>query len=154
MNALLNRLQELNLQLPPAAPAVANYVPAVIAGNIMVISGQLPLRDGKLVAEGLIGRDVTLEQGQECARASILNVLAQANAAVNGDWSRIKRCMRLGGFIACVPEFVTHHLVMNGASDLIVEVMGEAGRHIRTTIGVPCLPLNAAVEVEAMFELN
>ncbi len=154
MSALLKRLEELNLILPPAAPAVANYVPAVISGHICVVSGQLPLKDGKLVAEGLLGRDVSLELAQDAARASMLNVLAQVNAAVGGDWSRVVRCVRLGGFIACVPEFHVHHLVMNGASDLLVDVMGEPGRHIRTTIGVPCLPMNAAVEVEAMFEVR
>jgi enamine deaminase RidA (YjgF/YER057c/UK114 family) len=148
------RLRELGIELPPAAAPVANYVPFGVAGNLVVVSGQLPLRDGKLVATGKVGAGVSLEQGREAARACFLNLVAQLKAACGGDLDRVCRVVRLGGFIAAPPEFTEHAQVMNGASDAAVAVFGEAGRHARTTIGVPSLPLDAAVEVEGMFEIG
>jgi enamine deaminase RidA (YjgF/YER057c/UK114 family) len=148
------RLRELGIELPPAAAPVANYVPFGVVGNLVVVSGQLPLRDGKLVATGKVGVDVSLEQGREAARACFLNLAAQLKVACGGDLDRVRRVVRLGGFIAAPPAFTEHAQVMNGASDAAVAVFGEAGRHARTTIGVPSLPLDAAVEVEGMFEIG
>jgi enamine deaminase RidA (YjgF/YER057c/UK114 family) len=122
------------------------------AGTWLVISGQLPLLDGKLVASGHLGKTVSIEEGQRAARQSAVNLLAQANAAL-GALDKIVRVVRLGGFISCTAEFVDHAKVMNGASDVMESVFGEAGRHARTTIGVPSLPLGAAVEVEGLFEV-
>jgi enamine deaminase RidA (YjgF/YER057c/UK114 family) len=146
------RLRELGIELPPAA-AVANYVPFGVVGNLVVISGQLPLRDGALVATGKVGAEVSLEQGREAARACFLNLVAQLKVACGGDLDRVRRVLRLGGFIAAPPDFADHARVMNGASNLAVEVFGEAGRHARSTIGVPSLPGNAAVEVEGLFAI-
>ncbi|MFT8675894.1 MAG: RidA family protein [Acetobacter sp.] len=148
-----SRLTALGLVLPTPATPVANYVACVQTGNTLVVSGQLPLLDGKLLATGKLGGAVSLEAATEAARYSMINVIAQVKAAV-GDLSRVKRVVRLGGFIACTPEFTAHATVMNGASDLAVAVFGDAGRHARSTVGVPSLPLDAPVEVEGLFEIS
>ncbi|MFT8345067.1 RidA family protein [Gluconobacter oxydans] len=148
-----SRLADLEITLPVAAAPVANYVMTVRTGNQLIVSGQLPLVDGKLLITGKLGDEVSVHAGVACARACLINVLAQAKAALDGDLSRITRVVRLGGFIACTPEFTDQATVMNGASDLAVEVFGDAGRHARSTIGVSSLPVNAPVEVEALFEI-
>jgi enamine deaminase RidA (YjgF/YER057c/UK114 family) len=156
MSAIEDRLAKLGVALPQAAAPVANYVPAVVTGNLLVISGQLALGpDGKLADrhKGKLGAEVSDEAGKEAARFCAINLLAQAKAALGGDLSRLKRCVRLGGFINAVPTYAGLAPIMNGATDLMVEAMGEAGRHARSTIGVAELPLDCAVEVEAMFEI-
>jgi enamine deaminase RidA (YjgF/YER057c/UK114 family) len=150
---LERRLAEQGLQLPPAAAPAANYQPYVISGKLVFVSGQLPIRDGKVVITGRLGDAVSLERGQEAARICGLNLLAQAKAACGGDLGRLARCLKLGGFVSCMPAFVDHPKVINGASDLIAGVMGEAGHHARFAVGSASLPLDAAVEVEAIFEL-
>lgn len=147
------RLAELGVTLPTPMPPVATYVPFVQTGKLIVISGQLPAANGQVSVTGKLGRWVTIEHGQRAARLSFINVLAHLKVAC-GELDRVHRVVRLGGFIACDPDFTEHAQVMNGASDLAVAVFGEAGRHARTTIGVPSLPLDAAVEVEGMFELG
>ena len=154
MSAIEQRLTELGLKLPLAAPPAANYVPFVVADRLVFISGQLPFQGGGVAVRGRLGDDVGLEQGQAAARLCALNVLAQAKAAADGDLDRILRCVKLGGFVACNPDFIDHPKVINGASDLVVEVMGEAGQHARFAVGCPSLPLGAAVEVEAIFALR
>ena len=129
-------------------------MPFVVTGSLVVISGQLPLLDGKIGWTGKLGADVSIEDGQAGTRQSFLNVLAQLQAACGGDLNRLRRVIRLGGFIASVPSFTQQALVMNGASDLAVAIFADAGRHARTTIGVPVLPGDAAVEVEGMFEID
>ena len=153
MSAIEDRLRELGLDLPPAPPPAANYVPWVISGDWVLISGQLPMQGGGVAVSGQLGRDLTIEDGQAAARLCALNVLAQAKAACGGDLERLGRCLKLGGFVSCTPEFTDHPKVINGASDLIAEVMGDAGRHARFAVGCASLPLNAAVEVEAIFAL-
>ena len=148
------RLSDLGLALPTPMAPVANYVPYAITGNLVVVSGQLPARDGRIAYVGKVGEAVTPEQGAEAARLCFLNVLAQVRAACGGELGRVRRVVRLGGFIAAAPSFTGHAGVMNGASDLAVAVFGEAGRHARSTIGVPSLPGDAAVEVEGLFELG
>ncbi|MBC9178426.1 RidA family protein [Pseudoroseomonas wenyumeiae] len=147
------RLAALGITLPTPAAPIANYVGFNFAGpNLLVVSGQIPLVEGKIACTGKVGAGVSVEQATAAARICLINVVAQVKAAV-GDLDRVKRVVRLGGFIAAGPEFTQHALVMNGASDLAVEVFGEAGRHARSTIGVPSLPGDAAVEVEGMFEI-
>jgi enamine deaminase RidA (YjgF/YER057c/UK114 family) len=155
MSAIDSRLKSIGITLPSPVPPVANYVPSVISGKLLVISGQIcAALDGKVAERhvGKLGAGVSIEAGKEAARFAAINVLAQAKAAI-GDLDRIARCVRLGGFINSAPDFTPLPQVMNGASDLMVEVFGDKGRHARSTIGVANLPLDCAVEVEAIFEL-
>ncbi|GJE78013.1 MULTISPECIES: RidA family protein [Methylorubrum] len=156
MNSVKERLKALGLTLPKAAAPVANYVPFVRSGNLVIISGQICFGpDGKLseAHKGKLGAEVSNEAGIEAAKLCALNVLAQVEAAV-GDLDRgVVQCVRLGGFINAVPSFAGLAPIMNGASDLMVAVLGDKGRHARSTVGVAELPLDAAVEVEAMFEV-
>lgn len=149
------RLKDLGVILPAPVAPIANYVPFVRTGSLLFVSGQICLGpDGKLAPEhqGKLGSAVSAEAGQAAARLCAINVLAQAKAAL-GTLDRIVECVRLGGFINAVPTFTALPQVMNGASDFMVGVLGESGRHARTTIGCPVLPLDAAVEVEALFEV-
>jgi enamine deaminase RidA (YjgF/YER057c/UK114 family) len=148
------KLTDLGIALPTPAAPVANYVPFVRTGNFMVVSGQLCFdAQGKLVATGQLGGGVSVEDGQKAARACAINLLAQLKAAL-GDLDKIARVVRLGGYINSAPGFADGPKVMNGASDLMVAAFGDKGRHARTTVGVAALPLNAAVEVEAAFEVS
>jgi enamine deaminase RidA (YjgF/YER057c/UK114 family) len=148
------KLTELGIVLPAPAPPVANYVPFVRTGSLLFISGQICVgADGKLVAKGKLGETVAVEEGQAAARACAINLLAQIKAAV-GDLDRVVRVVRLGGFINSDPTFLDGPKVMNGASDLMVQVFGEKGRHARTTVGVAALPVDAAIEVEGLFEVS
>lgn len=146
------RLQKLGIELPRPAAPVANYVGAVVAGNLLVVSGQLPVGPEGITIKGKLGDGVSEAQGKEAARLCAINILAQAKAAL-GDLSRIKRCIRLGGFVNAVPDYQAIPQIINGASDLMVEVLGDAGRHARYAVGVAQLPLDVPVEVEAMFEI-
>lgn len=151
MSALERRLAELGLSLPtPAAPA-ANYVPWRRAGGEILVAGQLPIEAGRVAVTGRLGDDVTLEEGQRAAKLCALNILAQVRAACDGTLPDGLACLRLGAFVACTPAFIDHPKVVNGASDLLVAVLGEAGRHARFAVGVPSLPLGAAVEIDATF---
>ncbi len=154
MSTVETRLAAMGISLPTPAAPVANYVPFVITGNLLVISGQLCYGpDGKLAPEhkGKIGDTVSLEQGKAAARLCAINLLAQVKAAV-GDLDKVVRCVRLGGFINSVLDYEPLAQVMNGASDLMVEALGDKGRHARSTVGV-IVPMAAAVEVEGMFEI-
>src|SRR5437899_1947709 len=147
------KLAGLGIALPTPAAPIANYVGFVRTGSLLFVSGQICLgRDGKLVAKGKLGGAVSVEDGQKAARACAINLLAQIKAAV-GDLDKVIRVVRLGGFINSEPTFLDGPKVMNGASDLMVEVFAEKGRHARTTVGVAALPVDAAVEVEALFEV-
>ena len=149
-----SKLAELGIALPTPAAPVANYVGFVRSGRLLVLSGQLCLGDdGKLVAQGKLGGGVSVDDGQKAARACAVNLLAQAKAAL-GDLDKVNRVVRLGGFINSAPDFLEGPKVMNGASDLMVAVFGEKGRHARTTVGVAVLPADAAVEVEGTFEVT
>lgn len=151
---IAQRLEELGIVLPAPAAAAANYVPFRRTGNQLAIAGQLPFDAGILSHTGKLGGGVSLEDGQAAARLCAINILAQVRAACDGDLERIAHCVRLGGFVACTPDFTDHPKVVNGASDLMVAVLGEAGRHARFAVGVASLPFDAAVEVDALFELR
>jgi len=147
------KLAALGIALPTPAAPIANYVGFVRTGSLLVVSGQLCLgAGGTLVAKGKLGDNVTVEQGQAAARSCAINLIAQAKLAL-GDLDKMARVVRLGGFINSAPTFLDGPKVMNGASDLMVEVFGDKGRHARTTVGVAALPLDAAVEVEGLFEV-
>ncbi|HYD19589.1 MAG TPA: RidA family protein [Patescibacteria group bacterium] len=153
MSRINDRLQELGLTLPQLTPPVANYVPFTISGNTLYVSGQLPVEAG-VISKGLLGKDISVEQGRAAARLCAINIIAQVSAALGGDLDRVTRCLRLGGFVASTPDFFDHPKVINGASDLIVDVFGDAGKHARAAVGVSALPLGACVEVDAIFEIK
>ena len=147
------KLASLGITLPTPASPIANYVPFVRSSNLLVVSGQICFgADGKLIAKGQLGGSVSTEEGQKAARACAINLLAHLKAAL-GDLDKVTRVVRLGGFINSAPGFTDGPKVMNGASDLMVEVFGDLGRHARTTVGVSALPADAAVEVEGIFEI-
>ncbi len=148
------RLRELGIELPDAAAPVANYVPYVITGNLVFVSGQITIWNGELIVTGKLDEDVSLEDGIAAARLCGLNLIAQVKAACGGDLDKVTRVVRLGGFVNCTAEFTDHPQVINGASDLMVEVFGEAGRHARAAVGVASLPRSVAVEVDGVFEVS
>ncbi|EJL57000.1 MULTISPECIES: RidA family protein [unclassified Rhizobium] len=147
------RLKEMGISLPEAAAPAANYVPYVISGNLLYISGQLPLESGKIAVSGHLGKNVDVATGQRAAELCAINILSQARAALGGDLGRIKRVVKLNGFVASTPDFVEQHLVINGASNLIAGILGEAGKHARAAVGMAALPMNAAVEIDAIVEI-
>lgn len=148
------RLAALGISLPEAAAPAANYVPYVISGNLLFLSGQLPIEGGKVAVTGLVGGDVALPEAQRAAELCAINILAQAKVALSGDLTRIARVVKLNGFVASAPGFVEQHLVINGASNLIANVLGDAGKHARAAVGMASLPLNAAVEIDAILEIS
>jgi enamine deaminase RidA (YjgF/YER057c/UK114 family) len=139
--------------LPQATAPIANYVPYTVSGKLVVVSGQVSVRDGKAEFVGKLGRDISIADGQEAAKLCALNIIAHLKSACGGDLDKVKRVLRLGGFVNCMPEFTDMPQVVNGASNLMVEVFGDAGKHARAAVGVASLPLGVSVEVEAMFEL-
>lgn len=146
------RLKSLKIELPKAAAPVANYVPCVQAGNILFVSGQVTAWNGEYKFIGKVGKDFAIEQAREAARLCALNIIAQVRAHL-GDLDRVKRVCQVHGFVNAVPDFKDHPKVVNGASDLFVEVFGEAGKHARFAVGAGSLPLNVAVEVAAILEV-
>ncbi len=151
--AIEKRLSELGITLPPAPAPVANYVPTAITGNLLFVSGQISRGGDGVTLTGKLGAGVDVARGREAARICALNILAQANAAL-GSLDRIVRVVKLTGFVNAAPAFVDHPQVVNGASDLLVEILGDRGRHTRSAVGVAGLPLDAAVEVEAFLEIS
>lgn len=147
------RLAELGVTLPAAAAPAANYVPYAQTGKLLYTAGQLPLMGGKLVAQGLLGVDLDTAKGKEAALACAINILAQAKAAL-GDLEKIKRIVKITVFVASAPDFTDQHLVANGASDFLADVLGEKGKHARAAVGTASLPLNAPVEIEAIIEVE
>lgn len=147
------RLAELGIELPQASAPAANYVPFVRTGNLLFIAGQVTVWNGELKFIGTVGSDFTVDEGYQAARVCGLNLLAQARAALDGDLDRLARVVKLGGFVQAAPGFTDHPKVINGASDLMVEVLGDAGRHARFAVGAPSLPLGVAVEVDGVFEV-
>lgn len=148
-----SELAHLGLQLPEAPKPVAAYVPCVRTGNLLFVSGQLPFTAGRLLAEGPVPSKTTIDQAQEAAKQCVLNGLAIAKAELDGDLTRIQRVVRLGAFVQSDNGFAQQPQVANGASDLIVALFGDRGKHARAAVGVNALPLNASVEVEFLFEI-
>jgi enamine deaminase RidA (YjgF/YER057c/UK114 family) len=147
------KLAQLGFALPPPPTPVATYVPAVLAGDLLFLSGVIPFRNGKLSLEGKLGRELTVEQGYEEARIALLNALAIVHREL-GTLDRVRRVIRLVGYVASAEGFVQQPLVINGASDLLVSLFGDAGRHARVAVGAAQLPLNAPVELELIFQIS
>lgn len=152
--AIESRLKELGIELPVAAAPAANYVPYTLSGTTLYISGQLPMESGKVAVTGLVGTEVDVASAQRAAELCAINILAQAKAALGGDLGKIRRVLKLNGFIASGAGFVEQHVVMNGASNLIANVLGEAGKHARAAVGMAALPFNASVEIDAILEVE
>ena len=146
------RLAALGIDLPEVVPPLAAYVPAVVTGRYVYTSGQLPMRDGELIATGIVGVDVEPEVARDCARQCAINALAAAAAAVGGI-DRVVRVVKVVGFVASAPDFTAHPAVVNGASELLLEIFGDGGRHARSAVGVASLPLGVPVEVEMVLEV-
>ena len=148
------RLAALDITLPDAPAPAANYVPYVRTGNQVFVSGQVPWVGGKRKFVGKVGAEFSVEEGQAAARVCALNLIAQVKAACDGDLDRVVRCVKLGGFVNCPGDFHDHPKVINGASDLMVDVFGDGGRHARFAVGASALPFNVAVEIDAVFEVG
>lgn len=151
-DTIQKRLEALGVTLPVAAAPAANYVPYAQSGKLLITAGQLPLEAGKLMT-GLLGRDLDTEGGKQAAKLCAINILAQIQAAT-GDIEQIARIVKITVFVASAPDFTEQHLVANGASNFLAEALGERGKHARSAVGVAVLPLNAAVEIEAIVELK
>jgi enamine deaminase RidA (YjgF/YER057c/UK114 family) len=154
MGLINKRLAELGIVLPKPAQPVATYVPWVRTGNLVYISGQGAVRDGKIEYTGKVGETLSVEDAVASARLTAINVVAHLRDACGGDLDRVKRIVKLLGFVNCTPTFGEQPKVINGASDLMVEVFGEKGRHARSAVGAPSLPFNLSVEVEAIAEIE
>lgn len=147
------KLNALGITLSDAPPPAANYLPFVVSGNQVIVSGQIS-KEGDNLLTGQLGRDLDVEAGQKAARVCAINLLSQVNAAIGGDWSKFRRVVRLGGFVNSAPDFYGQPAVINGASDLMVEIFGEAGQHARAAVGCSALPLNVSVEIDGIFEIE
>ena len=147
------RLAELGIELPEPSTPVATYVPYVVADGLVFVSGQVAVSKGEFLYLGKLGDDISIDDGFKAARMCGLNLIAQVREACGGDLDRLRQVIRLGGFVNSTPDFSDHPKVLNGASDLMVEVFGEAGRHARFAVGAPSLPLGLSVEVEGVFQI-
>ncbi|MFC3075564.1 RidA family protein [Shinella pollutisoli] len=148
------RLSELGIVLPSIAPPAGNYVPYRFAGELLFVSGQIPRIDGVEHFVGVVGRDISPEEGYQAARLCALNLLARVNDALDGDLDRVRACVQVRGFVNAPAEFRGHAAVIDGASDLLVELLGDKGRHVRTALGAGSLPRGSSVEVDAVFEVT
>lgn len=148
------RLAQLGLDVPTAPTPAANYIPWVRTGNLVYIAGQVPMKDGAFRWVGKVGAEWSLDEGKQAAREVALNILSQLKAALDGDLDRVVRAVKLNGFVNCVPDFVHQPAVINGASELMIDVFGDAGRHARSAVGVASLPFGVAVEIDGVFEVS
>jgi enamine deaminase RidA (YjgF/YER057c/UK114 family) len=148
------RLQELKIELPAPVAAVGKYLPHVVSGRLIFLSGQTPIESGVRTFIGKVGQEISVAEGQRAAAVCAINLLARLKMACGGDLDRVVRCVKVVGFVNATPDFGEHPSVINGASDLFIKVFGEKGRHARSAVGMGSLPFGAAVEVEAIFEVN
>ncbi len=153
MSKIAEKIKKLGIEIPKAAVPVANYVGFVKTGNQLIISGQLPMQDGKVKYVGKVGEDVSTKDAVSAAQLCAINIIAQLNLALDGNLDKIKKCVKLGIFVNATPNYTDHPKVANGASDLIVEIFEEKGKHARAATGSGSLPLGAAVEIDAIFEI-
>jgi enamine deaminase RidA (YjgF/YER057c/UK114 family) len=153
MNSIDKKLETLGITIPDAPSPAANYIPYVISGNLVFIAGQVPFENGKINYTGKVGKDIDINKAKEVAKICGLNVISVLKNAVNGDLSKVKKCVKLGIFVSCTSDFHQQPEVANGASDLMVEIFGENGKHARFAVGANSLPRNVPVEVDAIFEI-
>ena len=153
MNSIDKKLETLGITIPDAPSPAANYIPYVISGNLVFIAGQVPFENGQINYTGKVGKDIDINKAKEVAKICSLNVISVLKNAVKGDLSKVKKCVKLGIFVSCTSDFHQQPEVANGASDLMVEIFGENGKHARFAVGANSLPRNVPVEVDAIFEI-
>ena len=153
-NDINQKLNELNIKLDEASAPAGSYVPYVITGNLVFISGQLPFINGEITTKGKVGENVSVEEGIKMAEACAKTILSQLKDACNGDLNKVKKVVKLGGFVASAPDFTDHPKIINGASDIFVNIFGEKGKHSRFAIGAAALPRDVPVEIEGIFEIE
>ena len=154
MHIFEKNIKNLELKIPSMALPVANYVPYKILDNILYISGQAPIKEGKLIYKGKVGKDITEKDGIDAAKLCCINIISALNSAINNDWEKLDGFIKLGGFVNCEANFVNHPQIINGASDLLVKIFGEQGKHTRFAVGSNSLPMNISVEIDAVIKLR
>ena len=154
MHIFEKNIKNLELKIPSMAQPVANYVPYKIFDKILYISGQAPIKEGSLIYKGKVGKDITEEEGIEAAKLCCINIISALKSAINNDWEKLDGFIKLGGFVNCDANFVNHPQIINGASDLLVRIFGEQGKHTRFAVGSNSLPMNISVEIDAVIKLR
>tara|TARA_B100000029_G_C17556408_1_gene951829 strand:+ start:50 stop:514 length:465 start_codon:yes stop_codon:yes gene_type:complete len=154
MHTFEQNIKDLDLEIPEMIPALANYVPYKIANKMLYISGQGPVKDGKMIYTGKVGTDLSEEEGIKAAQLCCINIIAALKSAINNDWERFDQFIKIGGFVNCNSDFTNHPKIINGASDCLVKIFGDQGRHSRFAVGSNSLPMNIAVEIDAIIKLN
>ena len=154
MHLFEENIKNLGLNIPELPKALANYVPYKIVGKTMYISGQAPVKNGELIYKGKVGSDITLEDGIEAARLCVINIIAAVKTGLEGDWSKLDSFVKLTGFVNCQDDFTDQPKIINGASDMLVEIFGDQGRHARVAVGSNALPLGISVEIDAIVQLK
>ena len=154
MHLFEENIKNLGLKIPELPKALANYVPYKVVGKTMYISGQAPVRNGELIYKGKVGSDITVEDGIEAARLCVINIIAAVKTGLEGDWSKLDSFVKLTGYVNCQDTFIDQPKIINGASDMLVEIFGDQGRHSRVAVGSNALPLGIAVEIDAIVQLK
>ena len=154
MHLFEENIKNLGLNIPELPKALANYVPYKIVGKTMYISGQAPVQNGELIYKGKVGSDITVEDGIEAARLCVINIIAAVKTGLEGDWSQLDSFVKLTGFVNCQDDFTDQPKIINGASDMLVDIFGDQGRHARVAVGSNALPLGIAVEIDAIVQLK
>ena len=154
MHLFEKNIKDLDFNIPTMASPVANYVPYKIVDKLIYVSGQAPIQDGKVAYKGKVGSEISEEEGIKAAKLCCINIIAALKTAINSEWERLDHFVKLGGFVNCNSEFTNHPLIINGASDLLVEIFGEKGKHTRFAVGTNSLPMNIAVEIDAIIKLQ
>ena len=154
MHLFDENIKNLGLNIPELPKALANYVPFKIVGNTMYISGQAPVRNGEMIFKGKVGSDITIEEGIEAAKLCVINIIAAVKTGLGGDWSKLDCFVKLTGFVNCQDSFTDQPKIINGASDMLVEIFGDQGRHTRVAVGSNALPLGISVEIDAIIQLK
>ncbi len=154
MHLFEENIKNLGLNIPELPKALANYVPFKIVGNTMYISGQAPVRNGEMIYKGKVGSDITIEEGIEAAKLCVINIIAAVKTGLEGDWNKLDSFVKLTGFVNCQDSFTDQPKIINGASDMLVEIFGDQGRHTRVAVGSNALPLGISVEIDALIQLK
>jgi enamine deaminase RidA (YjgF/YER057c/UK114 family) len=154
MHLFDENIKNLGLNIPELPKALANYVPFKIVGKTMYISGQAPVRNGEMIYKGKVGSDITIEEGIEAAKLCVINIIAAVKTGLEGDWNKLDSFVKLTGFVNCQDSFTDQPKIINGASDMLVEIFGDQGRHARVAVGSNALPLGISVEIDAIIQLK